>query len=319
MADYNGERAAQRANKTQRMYGMSDTAKGHLSAFITVFLWGLTFFSSKSLLQFFSPLELLFFRFLVGFAGLFLISPKPFKWQGFRREGLFCLAGLFGVCVYFLLQNMALTHTQSANVGVIVSVAPFFTALLHATLYQTRLSKPFFMGFLLSMTGIILISFIGQSVAISPLGDGLAVLAASGWAFYSILCDKLAKYRYPLAQSTRRIFLYGLILMLPVLPLFHFRPQALFSLPATGYFHLLFLGLIASALCFMTWNYALNRLGPVRVSIYIYLSPVFAVLVGVTLLHETLTPQAIAGIALILLGLMLSERKPKSQAPARND
>lgn len=101
---------------------------GHLAAVFTVILWGTTFISTKVLLTGFQPVEILFFRFLLGLAALTAVCPKRIKGTTWRQELTFAAAGLCGVTLYFLAENMALTYTTASNVGVIVSAAPLFTA-----------------------------------------------------------------------------------------------------------------------------------------------------------------------------------------------
>ena len=104
--------------------------QGHFFALATIFLWGTTFISTKILLRQFQPIEILFFRFLLGFLVLILIYPKRLKTEGWREEKYFMAAGLCGITLYYLFENIALTYTMASNVGVIISISPFFTALL---------------------------------------------------------------------------------------------------------------------------------------------------------------------------------------------
>ena len=167
----------------------NNTAKGHLAALLTVIIWGTTFISTKVLLADFQPIEILFFRFLMGLLALVIIYPRRLKQTGFRREIVFIAAGLCGVCLYYLLENIALTYTMASNVGVIISVAPFFTAILsHLFLKrEEKLRANFFIGFFAAMFGIGLISFNGASLQLNPIGDLLALLAAffMGLLFHS--------------------------------------------------------------------------------------------------------------------------------------
>ena len=105
-------------------------AVGHLSALFTIFLWGTTFISTKILLVGLTPTEILFIRFLLGLAVLTVACPKRLRIKDRKQELVFAAAGLCGVCLYYLLENIALTFTMASNVGVITSVAPFFTAVL---------------------------------------------------------------------------------------------------------------------------------------------------------------------------------------------
>ena len=147
------------------------TAAGHLAALVTILIWGTTFISTKVLLQDFQPIEILFFRFVLGLIALFLVYPRPLKGTSLRQELTFAAAGLSGVCLYYLLENIALTYTMASNVGVIISVAPFFTALLSRLFLKQEgtLRANFFIGFLAAMAGIGFISFNGAAMELMLL------------------------------------------------------------------------------------------------------------------------------------------------------
>ena len=284
---------------------------GHLSALITILIWGTTFISTKILLKDFLPIEILFFRFILGLALLIIVYPKRLKVTDKKQEITFACAGLAGVTLYYLLENIALTYSMASNVGVIISIAPFFTALLaHYLLDGEKLKANFFLGFGASMMGICLISFNGSTTFhLNPIGDLLAVLAAIVWACYSILTRKISAYGYNTIQTTRRVFTYGILFMIPTLFLFDFSIRLERFQNPVYLFNILFLGFGASALCFVTWNLAVRLLGAVRTSIYIYLVPVITVATSITILHEEITWIAILGAALALTGLFISEIK----------
>ena len=69
------------------------------------------------------------------------------------------------------------------------------------------------------------------------------------------------------------------------------------------------MGLGASALCFVTWNYAVTILEAVKTSVYIYMVPVITVLTSVIVLHEQITFMAGVGTILTMAGLFISESK----------
>lgn len=283
-------------------------AVGHLVALATIIVWGVTFISTKVLLADFTPVEILLLRFLLGWIALWLVCPHALAVRNRRDEALFALAGLSGVTLYFLLENMALTLTFASNVGVIVAVAPFFTALLAWRLLgDARPGGAFMIGFIVAIAGIACISRSGSEFALNPAGDGLALLAALSWAIYSILVRMLAARGYGSLRATRRIFFYGLVCMLPILPVTGLSFQAADLLRPVNAANLLFLGLCASALCFVTWTFSVRRLGAVRAALYIYLVPVVTVLTSIAVLHERVTWLSGAGMALALAGLLISE------------
>ena len=286
-------------------------AAGHLAALLTIIVWGTTFISTKVLLVDFQPVEILFFRFVMGFAALLLVYPRRLEGTARRQEFTFAAAGLCGICLYYLLENIALTYTMASNVGVIISVAPFFTAILtHLFLKgEEKLRASFFIGFAVAMTGICLISFNGSALQLNPAGDLLALLAAFVWACYAVLSKKISSFGYHTILTTRRVFFYGILFMMPALFLFDFKWElARFANPVyLG--NIVFLGLGASALCFVTWNFAVKILGAVKTSIYIYVVPVITVVTSILILHEKITLLAGTGTALTLAGLLISESK----------
>lgn len=128
----------------------------------------------------FQPIEILFIRFVLGFLVLLAACPKRLKTETAAQERTYAAAGLCGICLYYLLENIALTFTMASNVGVIISIAPFFTALFSHffTRSDEKLRVQFFVGFVIAMAGILCISLNGSQLQLNPLGDLLAVAAA---------------------------------------------------------------------------------------------------------------------------------------------
>lgn len=289
----------------------NQTTNGHIAALVTIFIWGITFISTKVLLTDFTPTEILFFRFAIGFIMLLIIFPARMKVADRKHELLFICAGLCGVTLYYLLENIALTMTMASNVGVISGIVPFSTAVLTMLfLKDERLKGNFFVGFAMAMIGIFLISYNGKAnFQLNPLGDMLAAVATFAWAAYSVLTKKISSYGYHPIQTTKRVFFYGLLLMVPTLFFFDFKLElARFANPIY-LFNILFLGIGASAVCFVTWNTAVNILGAIKTSVYIYMVPVITVVVSMLVLHEQLTKLSALGILLTLAGLVVSEVK----------
>ena len=157
------------------------------------------------------------------------------------------------------------------------------------------------------MAGICLISFNGSQLALDVRGDLLAVVAAMVWAVYSLLTKRIGGYGWNVIQTTRRIFGWGILFMLPAAGLMGFRLglERLSEPSSVGMF--LYLGRGACAACFVTWNFAIKTLGPIKTMVYIYLVPVITVVCSVLILHEVVTPMSAAGTLLTLVGLVLSQ------------
>lgn len=283
---------------------------GHLFAIISILIWSTTFISTKILLRTFTPMEILLYRFILGFLFLIIIYPKKLVLKEKTHEIYFIFAGLSGVSLYYLLENMALTYTNASNVGVLVSIAPLFTGLVSFIFLKQKLNKNFFYGFVCAIIGIILISFKDiTTLEIHPIGDILAICAAFVWAFYSLLSTKISSLGYNMILATRRMFFYGIIFMIIMLPFFEFNFDLSLFNDKFIILNILFLSLFACSICFVIWNISIKILGVVKTSVYIYITPVITLIASFIILNEPITPIMTMGTFLVLCGLFLSEKK----------
>lgn len=292
--------------------------KYHLVALFTIFVWGTTFVSTKVLLVSLSPLWILLLRFAIGFIVLCALRPRILRLDERKHELLFAAAGATGIAAYYLLENVALVFTTATAVGVIVAASPLFTAIISALLGdRSSLNARFFAGFLLAMGGLVVVGIGAESDGMvaplgeaSLLGDLLALLAALVWAVYSVLVQKIASLGYETISSTKRTFLWGLVFIIPISVLFN---GSLVSLEVLlrwdNVLNLLFLGVVASAACFVTWGLSVKHLGPTISTTYIYLVPAITATASILLLGEPLNVLIALGVLMTIAGLLLSQRR----------
>lgn len=283
----------------------------HLIAILIVSIWGLTFISTKVLINNgLTPQEIFLLRFVIAYIGIWLISPRKLFANSWKDEGWLLLGGLTGGSIYFLTENTALGITLACDVAFIVCMTPLLTTILALLIYKKERATPMLIGgSLIALAGVAMVVYNGHFVLnLSPLGDFLSLLAALSWAFYSLIMRKLLN-RYNTVFITRKIFFYGL---LTILPAFLYSPWQvnLSVLTQPGVLlNLLFLGVIASLVCFVVWNMVLKRLGTIRASNYIYLNPLATMLGSAFLLSEPITFMMVIGAGLILGGVYLAGRK----------
>ncbi|GAE20689.1 DMT family transporter [Bacteroides pyogenes] len=283
----------------------------HLIAILTVSVWGMTFISTKVLIRHgLTPQDIFFFRFLIAYIGIWVISPPRLFANTVRDELWLAAGGISGGSLFFFLQNVALEITQASNVSFIICTAPLLTTGVSMLFYRSeRVTKGLVWGSLIALAGVGLVVFNGSVILrISPLGDLLTFFAALLWAFYSLIIKKVTG-RYSTVFLTRKIFFYGLVTILPAF-LLHpltLAPNVLF-LPEV-WMNLLFLGVLASLICYVVWNIVIKQLGMMRASNYIYLNPVVTMAAASLILNERITPVALLGAACIILGVYWAEKK----------
>lgn len=279
----------------------------YLVAVAVIVVWSVTFVSTKVLLRTLSPEEIVFYRYLLAYTALLIAYPKFHRSAGWREELLFVGAGVFGGTLYFMTENYALKFSMASNVGLLVATSPMLTALAARLLTaEARFSRGLLTGFGVAFAGAFLVIFNGHFILkLSPLGDALALMAAASWALYSILVQKIGT-RYSGVYITRKVFFYSLLTMAPVLAWGDFRWDLAPLWQASVMLNLLFLGIVASSVCFLLWSKVIWRLGAVTVNNFIYLVPLVTMLAAALVLGETITPIALIGGLLILAGVYMA-------------
>ena len=299
---------------------------GHLVAFLTVAVWGSTFvFTKLLLLSGLSAAQIFTLRFIIAYVLLMLFSltRKNHRWLAdtWKDELLMAGLGLTGGSMYFLTENEAMNYTTTTNTSLIVCLCPLFaTALIGAVYKSERLRPSQMLGTVLAAIGVVVVVLNGHFVLhLSPLGASLAFAACLCWAFYSLLMIS-ANRRYDVVFTTRKVFFYGLLSMIPYYLL---SPEGILTLPAffsqafsdgsemglSIVANLLFLGCIASMVCFVAWNWALKTIGAVTATNYVYINPVTTIVFAWLILNERITIFFLIGTALILIGMYLADRK----------
>ena len=282
----------------------------HLITALVVIIWGTTFVSTKVLIQHgLGPIEIMFYRFVLAYFCLLMVSHKRLWADNWKDEFMLMLSGLTGGTFYFIAENTALGITQASNVALLVCTTPIFTALLVHWIFKEPLRKNMIIGSIIALIGVGLVVFSGSVLLqINPLGDFLSIMAALMWAVYCLILKPLGK-KYPTAFITRKVFLYSVISLLVY---FLFDPlqvkiEVLFHPIVT--LNLLFLGIVASMLCFIAWNAAVKVLGPSRTANYIYVQPFSTLVLSSIILSEIITLASMIGALCIIGGVYLAEKE----------
>lgn len=286
---------------------MSNKIFGHILAFLSVFFWSALYVCTKILLSVFSPLELLLLQSIMGYIFLFILKPNILI-LSFKNELSLAFCGLFGVSVYNLFLNLAMEKTFASNVSIIIATAPLFTAIFSFIFKIDKIYLNFFIGFVISILGISLLSFSNGIDGINILGDILAVISAAGWGLYAVLVAKVMKLKVNLLIITRKILFYGILFTLPTFLFLDFNLNlAAFDLKIS--LNLFFVALFASCLCFIMWNKATNIIGAIKTNIYVYLTPVITIAVSFIILDEVLNVLALCGVLLTIIGVIISQKR----------
>lgn len=282
-------------------------------ALVTVMtIFGLTFIAIKIALQDLGPYTLAFYRFVIATIALSLagvwkrikIDTKRLPWARLA------LMGLLGVTLFFALQNLALTYTSASNASLILSSIPAVTAIVSSLMLDETISQARTASIGVSMIGVSLIILGGPEDTLSlgsgMLGDFLILLCALLWACYTVIGRSLAGH-LPYLTITLSSTAFGTIFLGP-LSAYEYLTYSPMNISQPTIIALLFLGLVASALAFLLYNFAVSQVEASEAAIYVNLSPVITVCAANLILHETLTILQLVGGIVVLSSLYLAAK-----------
>jgi drug/metabolite transporter (DMT)-like permease len=226
------------------------------------------------------------------------------KW---RDLPLLVLLGAIFFAVFPVTFNASLRLIEASRGALLLATIPLWSALLARIARSERLAPRQVVGVLISLAGVGLAlaerGVGGQGGLGTLAGDALMLVTALCGAAYGVLAQR-AFARYAALTVTAYAMVLGTLLLLPaavaeglvgVLPQLDRQTVAL----------LVFLGVFGGALGFFLWTFALTRLTPTQVAVYINLNPLVAILLAAVLLAERLTIVFAMGFGAVLVGVLL--------------
>jgi len=280
-----------------------------LAAMAVVF-WGISFVATKAALAEVSPITLIFSRFAIAAVVLLLVVrelPPRESW------GALALMGFVGVFIHQMLQSYALTMTSATNTGWLIGVTPIWSAVLSAIVLRERFGFWKVVGLVGGFAGALLVVTKGDfSVRAlgrpSTTGDLLILISTVNWAIYSVLGHKTI-HRLGPRRATSGAMLFGAIMLAP----FFVVRRGWVELPrltATGWSALLFLAIACSALGYLFWYGALERLEVSRVAALLYAEPLVTFAAAALLLGERVSAVVVIGGVLVLASVLIAQYAP---------
>ena len=282
----------------------------HLGALLTVTAWGVSFVSTKVLLEHgINPTEVYVVRTLLAYLLVLCVCHKRIFSNSLRDELLFVSCGLCAGSLYFIAENTALEYTLVSNVSLIVTLSPLITTLLVGAIYKNeRPGKGVLMGSLIAFLGVGCVIFNSSFVLdVKPLGDLLSLSAAVCWSVYSLVLRKLSAF-YTVMFISRKTFFYGMVTAIPFLIAIPEHTPLDMYLQFDVWSNFLFLGVFCSMIAFIIWAFTVKGLGAIKANNYLYVQPIITLIASALLLSEKVSIVGYVGCSLILLGVWISDR-----------
>ena len=289
--------------------------RGVALALLAVVLWSGNFIVARGLNKTVPPVSLAFLRWLIAtllllpVAARSVVQQRAFFLPHWRH---LCLTALTGVSIFNTFIYIAGKYTTATNLALIGTTAsPLFVLLLSALFFKSKPGRAQLAGAFICLTGILLLLTRGRFENLVSFrfstGDLWVLAAALSFSIYTLLVRK----KPPALGSTAYLFAVFLLGTLFLLPAWIIEqrmvPSFDWSLPVFGIF--IYLGLGASFIAFLSWNGAIQRLGPAKTALFGNLIPVLSTIEAVLILGETFTWVTLVSMGIILLGIVVANRR----------
>ncbi|PNY80681.1 DMT family transporter [Deinococcus koreensis] len=281
---------------------------------VTIVFWASAFAGIRAGLEAFTPGHLTLYRFGVAALALGLYAlvariPLP------PRDVLarIALLSFSGITLYHVCLNYGELSVPAGTASLIIAAGPVITALLATRFGGERLNALGWLGTLVSLGGVTLI-VLGSGEGLSFTRGALLILAAALFtSLYFVFQKPLLKTMNPLHFTVWSLIL-GTVPMLVFLPGFVGQLRAA---PLEAHLAVIYIGLFPAALAYLTWTFALSRVGASTTTSFLYVSPVFAILIAWVWLGEVPRLVTLLGGAVAIAGVVLVNTLGRPKAPVK--
>ncbi len=284
---------------------------GTAAALLAPILWGSAYIAMKFALECFHPMVMTFMVQSIAAVIFLAILPLSLRFQHYAKGDwrIFALLFLCEPCLYYIFEGYALINTSAAQAGMITATLPVFVGALGYFLLREKLSRTAWAGCLIAMAGAVMLSAGAVADGHAPhpfLGNILQICAIFFAAMYAICVRRLTAHYTPLCitavQSLAGALFFAPSLFLPGMGM----PQ---SASALAWGSIVFIGVGVSAGAYWLYGIAISRLGASMASVYMNLLPVSTLIFSMLILGERLTAGQWGASALVLLGVLISQKK----------
>ncbi len=294
----------------------------YLLAVLPPLFWSGNFVIARIMRSDIPPIQMSFWRWSAAF--LILLPFAASQWREHRAQArrefpFLCVMGAVGITAFNCFIYAALHTTTVVNAALINTLMPVMTFVLALVVLRDKLRAVQICGVVVAVAGAALIIGRGDITGLSALapnrGDILVVVGVSFWAVYTILL------RWRPTKLPLRVFLtitmgLGALFHLPLVA-WEVSTFGGVAVTAPTLATILYLGIFPSVLAYLVWNHAVAVIGPGRTGMYMYLMPIFSAVLGVWLLDEDFFLYHLGGMALILVGITLVNRRAPKAEPDR--
>lgn len=290
-------------------------SRPHILLVLTMLIWSGNAIIGKFAVGHISPMVLTFSRWLLAFVIIALVARRQIRqdWPIIKKNLPYLLSmGVVGYTSFNILLYSALHHTTAINVAIEQAAMPLVIFIGNLLLYRAKFGWAQVAGFCLTLVGVVLVITDGDISRLvdQPLnrGDIMMFIAVLFYATYSIALKRKPQLHW--LSLLAALFTGALVSSLFAMGWEIQAGNAVFPTTTTGIIAIIYTGIFASIIAQASFIEGVDRLGANSAGIYINLLPIFAALLAVLLLDETLGTHHAAALVLVISGISLVQRQP---------
>ncbi len=287
------------------------TYVGPLAAILSTILWGGAYIAMKTALKSFHPMTMIFLLLVVSSTTFLIFLPAMKGKQNYTKGDwrIFLVLVLCEPCFYFIFEGYALNNTSASQAGMLSATLPIFVGAFGYFLLKEKMSKIAWAGCLIAVCGAIWLSLgaVADEHAPNPLlGNFLQICAMLFAAIYAICVRRLASGYTPMFITASQAWA-GVLFFSPTLFISGMGiPEG--GVIFSAWLSIIYLGLGVSFGAYSLYNFSISRMSAAKASMYMNLIPVFTLIFGMLMLGERLTGVQYLASALVLGGVIVSQR-----------
>lgn len=298
---------------------MSKKVLGTLAVMVPMIAWGISFVSTKILLQVLGPMSIGALRFILATSLMFIVSKVMGVNEKIEKKDhfYFFLIGAVGIGLYFYFENWSIDLLPPSTASIVLAAIPIITLVAESVIYKKPITMRNLVLFTTSLIGIIFTSGFNIEALMASgemLGYVLIFLAVIAWVMYSMF-SKPVLGKYSFITIIKYQFLYGTVVFIPFL---FFENNLWSQMTNVHIYHILFLGIVASVIGFLCYNIAMDYLGISEASIFINFMPVVTIIFSFIFLGDVVTINQIVGSILIIFSASLVKTKEDMEPEFNN-
>ncbi|MBN2667757.1 MAG: DMT family transporter [Bacteroidales bacterium] len=276
-----------------------------------MFLWAGSFIWSKLAFETYEPFTVLLFRLSIAGISLLLIGKLFRAIQRIEKKDwkVFLLLSFFEPFLYFVGENLGLKLVSPTVASIIISTIPLFLPFVGVFFLKERIIRSNIIGVIISISGVLAIIVDRNfNVSASTIGILLLLLAVFAALGYTVILKSLSDRYNPITIVTWQ----NIIASFAFLPFFlffdfnNFKDVGIFQ---SNFVYILLLAFLASNGAFLLYTYAIRYFGVSKIGIYTNLIPIFAMLLSYFIYNEQIDTAKLLGVVLVILGLLISEKR----------